>query len=225
MDKMVLAFEGVDGTGKTTLIRLLSKWLKKYAGIRTKPRFKLKIFNSVNTASIRVGNKLIDVRKSERDVVSQTLLFLSALRRVSWDCLRLSNDYHVIMLDRFVATHYAYSELIPPHRRAFCDSFTSLFYPHLCTPDVVILLTVNPNALSPQRKTEVLEDVKSIPIFKKVQRRYVRFVIKHYPRRNRLILDTTSDSPKRTVYLVAKFLNRCFNLDIPKVYWKGRTTI
>lgn len=94
----LIVFEGLDGCGKTTQIKLLYKFLKK--------RSKVKLLRE--PGSTKIGEKIRALLKNQEHVspLTQLLLFTAArnallekLKHQSWD---------IILLDRYIYSTYAY---------------------------------------------------------------------------------------------------------------------
>ncbi len=131
-----IVFEGIDGTGKTTIVKILSKELKRM-GYRT--------FVTEEPTKTWIGEDVRRAIEEEKNGFTQALLFF-ADRAEHVEELKRNSD-KIILCDRYVYSTYAYQGA-QLERSMGVDKaiewFERVYEPFRYDPDLVILITVDP---------------------------------------------------------------------------------
>jgi dTMP kinase len=132
-----IAFEGVEGSGKTTQAKNLGKFLKKIG---------YKVFVAKDPGTTKLGEKIRKILKSEAniDAISELFLFLAARRQLVEEIIKPEiRKGKIIISDRFTHSTLAYQGrgrlTIPETLPMLCFIATGGV-----EPELTIVLDINP---------------------------------------------------------------------------------
>ena len=169
---MFIVLEGIDGTGKTTIIKKLAEELKSQG---------YEIFTTQEPTRTWVGNDVRRAIEEEKNGFTQALLFF-ADRAEHVEKLK-TNSNKIILCDRFVYSTYAYQgaqlESIMGLENALLW-LESVYEPMRFDPDAVFLITVDPNeGLRRIYGREKKEKFEKVEFLRRVQEIYMSIAKKH----------------------------------------------
>lgn len=162
MNGIIIAFEGVDGAGKTSQIRLLNEYFDsknyKHTLIKGHPAFD------------GVKEKILDIDKMV-DPFSLFLLSMVKFKSIATKLSDMRKEYDYIILDRYIDTAISYSLAnISSLEFSTLYSVISLLKNVFVTPDITIFINT-PVEVALQRKNNnfdrielgnhILSDIKS----------------------------------------------------------------
>lgn len=149
---MVIAFEGYDGTGKTTLIEQLTK---KYPG-----NFESYHFPSPESLDkIHKAYQVFAKKKTLDNLLKYHVLFLEDFANHQQTLLEYNNRDKILLLDRYIYSHAAYANAdlvtffihnprLEKNYYGYCKKIMKIFYSFYSelkvTPDLVIFLERSP---------------------------------------------------------------------------------
>ena len=135
---LVIVFEGSEGTGKSTITKEITRWLKEDMNYDT--------VSFREPGSTELGEKLrnIILYDDNIDPLTETLLFYAARNvNIHNNILPALADNKIVILDRFSATTFVYQGLIKEVDTDFIsalDNFTGAD----TLPDIEFILTCSP---------------------------------------------------------------------------------
>jgi dTMP kinase len=180
---MIISFEGIDGTGKTTFAKYTQKYLENSG---KKVYFTYEPTNSPINVKNLIEEKL--------DPLSQALLFMAdRVEHIKKIREHLKNK-EIVVIDRYVDSTFAYqgSLLVPlfKSKKKAYDYLDHLYAPFRLDPDFTFLFLVDPqlgsNRVENRTVKEYFENIKTL---KKVQEFYI-YLSKF---RNFMIIDSNRD--------------------------------
>ena len=147
---MIISVEGIDGAGKTTLVKALEKALKE-KGIE------VEVFREPGTTA--VGEKIREILKNtELDPLTELLLFEASRRELFVKVLRHVPKEKVILIDRFYDSSTAYQGYGKGIEISLIEFLNERTTEGL-KPDLTILIDIDPEtALSRIGKKDRFED-------------------------------------------------------------------
>ena len=154
--KLFISFEGIDGCGKSTQIKLLSDRLKS---------------NNINNIIIRepgdtlisdeIRNILLD-EKNKIGNISETMLFLSARSQlVDEKIIPFYKNSNVILCDRFIDSTTAYQGYGRNLDVKMIDSLNA-FVTKSIVPDITFILDINCNVAYNRLESKNLDRMESV---------------------------------------------------------------
>ncbi len=136
---MFITFEGPEGSGKTTQIRLLAEWLKGqgYPVLTTREPGGTRIGNGIRSL-------LLDVDHTEMTARTETLLFNAARAQIIHEVIRPALESgQIVLCDRFADSTLAYQGYGYGQDRAELGRLIRYATGGL-TPDITLYLDVKP---------------------------------------------------------------------------------
>ncbi|MDT7876114.1 MAG: dTMP kinase [Sulfolobaceae archaeon] len=126
---LIISFEGIDGSGKTTIAKLVFERIVKIIGNRKKVLLTQEPFTKEITSLIE--------KLGWKDPIALTLLF-SADRafHINWI---LKEGYDIILMDRYIHSTIAYQSVL-----GVDEEWIRLINSNFPKPDIVILLDIKP---------------------------------------------------------------------------------
>lgn len=136
---MFITFEGPEGSGKTTQIRLLAEWLQSQGRA---------VVTTREPGGTRIGNGvrglLLDISHTEMTPRTETLLFNAARAQIVHEVIRPALQAgQVVLCDRFFDSTLAYQGYGYGQDRAELERIIRYATGGLC-PDLTIYLDVQP---------------------------------------------------------------------------------
>ncbi len=147
---MLLSFEGIDGCGKSTQIKLLQNYLKNTG-------YKSYLFREPGGTEVSEKIRSLLLHESdELDPVSEMLLFSAARSQlIAEKVIPLIKKGEIVILDRFYDSTTAYQgygrKSVPLDKIQLLNSIAS----HGIQPDITFYLKIDP--LIAQKRTESVE--------------------------------------------------------------------
>jgi dTMP kinase len=131
--KTLIVFEGLDGNGKSTQVKLLHKLLKKVV-----PNILISRWNS----SQRISD-IIKELKSKRDLKPQTWALLEAAdlyKRLRNEIIPTLNNNGIVICDR-----YYFTPLVRGYIRGLNPKWLLNLYKYVPKPDIIFYFKIDPN--------------------------------------------------------------------------------
>ncbi len=164
---MFIVFEGIDGTGKTTIVKRLAKDLTNSG---------YDVFITQEPTKTWIGRDVRRAIEEEKNGFTQALLFF-ADRADHLEELRRNMD-KVILCDRYVYSTFAYQGAQLEKIMGFENAlkwFQSVYEPMRLDPDMVFLIKVNPEeGIRRIYGREKKEKFERVEFLKRVQEIYER---------------------------------------------------
>lgn len=168
---MFITFEGIDGSGKTTLIKKLSKWLRSYG---------YKVKTTKEPGGTIFGKKIRKILLNPKiEILSPltSLLLYSAdrLEHVYSTILDSLDEGMVVLCDRYYDSTYAYQHHACGIPLVIVDSLTNITG---VDPDITILLDISPEKvlerLDGKCKNESRYEIKDLEFKNKIRYGYLK---------------------------------------------------
>ena len=163
--KPLIVFEGIEGSGKTTLINHVSKYLKK-----KKIRF-IKIREPGGDKNSEIIRKLILNKKNKFNSFTDLMLYFAARSENVENIIKKNYKKKIILLDRFTDSTMAYQHYGMRLNKSLINTINRLLLKKI-QPNIVFLNVVNMKNLSSRlklRKNKNRYDYFNIKFYKKVQ--------------------------------------------------------
>lgn len=164
---MLISFEGIDGTGKTTFANYTKKYLENSGK---------KVYFTYEPTDSLINVKNLVERKL--DPLTQALLFMAdRVEHIKEIRKHLIND-EIVVIDRYVDSTFAYQGSLLEHlfksKKKAYEYLDSIYDPFRLDPDITFLFLVDPK-LGTNRvgKRPVKEYFEKIEILNKVQEFYI----------------------------------------------------
>lgn len=176
MEGFFITFEGPDGSGKSTQIKLIEKYLKQcgYDIVITREPGGTKI-------SEKIRDIILDKAHVEMDYVTEALLYAaSRAQHVSQVILPALKDGKVVICDRYVDSSYVYQGI--GRGLGECVRDINRIATQDCMPDITFLFKISPEKSKRRiRKVDRLE-MEKMDYHRKVYQAYLDLE-KQYPTR------------------------------------------
>ncbi|QNM93628.1 dTMP kinase [Mycoplasma sp. Pen4] len=154
---MFISFEGLDGSGKTTLAqKLFAKLQELY------PHIQIVLTREPGGKNIKEAEKIREIildKSSELSPVAEALLYTTSrrihLEKVVWPALR---GHKVVICDRYVDSFYAYQGFARNLGYEYTKLITNIVIDKTM-PDITIFLNLTPEEAKERREsTRLVED-------------------------------------------------------------------
>ena len=168
--KPLIIFEGIEGTGKTTLINYVSKHLKKKNISFVKLR---EPGGNINSEKIR---KLILNKNNKFNSFTDLMLYLAARNENIENVIKKNYKKKVILLDRFVDSTIAYQHYGMGINKTIIDKINSFLLRNI-KPNITFLNIIDMKVLKQRlslRKNKNRYDKFKINFYKKVQNGFLK---------------------------------------------------
>ncbi|MFP7699436.1 dTMP kinase [Candidatus Phytoplasma pyri] len=163
----LIVFEGIDGTGKTTLIKNISLILKK-----NNPNSKIIPITGLGSSTI--GKSIRKIFLFNPKIISKTRYFLSFA-----NLIQIQNELiqpnlktnNIILMDRYLGSNFAYQAF--PYQIDLYYQLFQLIQKQFLKPDLTILIDLNPK-IALKRKGNLTDLIENKPLsyFEKVVKGY-----------------------------------------------------
>ena len=166
----IIVFEGIEGSGKTTHINLVTKYLKKHKHNFLKIR---EPGGSLNSEKIR---KVILNNKSNFNKKTDLLLYMAARSENIEKILKKNYKKKIILIDRFIDSTVAYQHFGMGINKNLIDQLNK-FLLNGIRPNLTILNLVSKNNLKKRlrsRKNKNRYDKFSFNFYEKVQKGFLK---------------------------------------------------
>ena len=166
----IIVFEGIEGSGKTTHINLVTKYLKKHKHNFLKIR---EPGGSLNSEKIR---KVILNNKSNFNKKTDLLLYMAARSENIEKILKKNYKKKIILIDRFIDSTVAYQHFGMGINKNLIDKLNK-FLLNGIRPNLTILNLVSKNNLKKRlrsRKNKNRYDKFSFNFYEKVQKGFLK---------------------------------------------------
>lgn len=204
---MFITFEGLDGSGKTTLINMLVEYIKEnYSNIH------YILTREPGGKDIKMAEKirqLILSKESELSPKSEALLYSASrrihLEKVIWPALKKNN---LVLCDRYIDSFYAYQGFGRDLGIQYVEEITELII-EKTYPDITVFFDINPEESKKRRLTNRLFDDRmedeSDEFHKKIYLGY-QFLIEREPKRF-IVVDATKSIEDVFNQMIEKILS------------------
>lgn len=189
MKGKLITFEGIDGSGKTTIAKILHSKIEK------------SIFTTEPTDSW-LGKSVKKALEEKRDAITIAFLFLADRNEHIKEIKKWLNEGKIVICDRFIDSTFAYQK-----EHIKMDSVEEwldwLHKPFFIKPDITFLLVIEPRKAIERikdRKLIVYEDEKFL---EKVQENYLEIAKKE---KDRIVIIDAEKSKEEVVEECYKIL-------------------
>mgnify|MGYP001467503851 CR=1 FL=1 len=199
----IIVFEGIEGSGKTTHINLVTKYLKKHKHNFLKIR---EPGGSLNSEKIR---KVILNNKSNFNKKTDLLLYMAARSENIEKILKKNYKKKIILIDRFIDSTVAYQHFGMGISKNLIDQLNK-FLLNGIRPNLTILNLVSKNNLKKRlrsRKNKNRYDKFSFNFYEKVQKGFLK-IAKN--KNNYFIIDSNKDiktNNQQIISIIKKKIN------------------
>ena len=181
--KPLIVFEGIEGSGKTTLINFISKYLK-----RKKIKF-IKLREPGGSKNSELIRKLILNKKNKFNPLTDLLLYLAARNENIENTIKNNYKKKIILLDRFVDSTIAYQHYGMGLSISLIKTINKVLIGKI-VPDFVFINIVNKKNLKNRlklRKNKNRYDNFNFSFYKKVQSGFLKL---SKNKKNYIIIDS-----------------------------------
>ena len=201
--KPLIVFEGIEGSGKTTLINHVSKYLKKKKISFIKIR---EPGGNKNSEKIR---KLILNKKNKFNPLTDLLLYLASRSENIENVIKKNYKKKIILLDRFIDSTIAYQHYGMGINKSVIVNINKILLKKI-RPNITFLNIVNMQNLKKRlylRKNKNRYDNFKIEFYKKVQAGFVKL---SKNKNNYVVIDSNNnlvENKKKVLNMIIKFIN------------------
>ena len=201
--KPLIVFEGIEGSGKTTLINHVSKYLKKKKISFIKIR---EPGGNKNSEKIR---KLILNKKNKFNPLTDLMLYLASRSENIENVIKKNYKKKIILLDRFIDSTIAYQHYGMGIDKSVIVNINKILLKKI-RPNITFLNIVNMQNLKKRlylRKNKNRYDNFKIEFYKKVQAGFVKL---SKNKNNYVVIDSNNnlvENKKKVLNMIIKFIN------------------
>ena len=201
--KPLIVFEGIEGSGKTTLINHVSKYLKKKKISFIKIR---EPGGNKNSEKIR---KLILNKKNKFNPLTDLMLYLASRSENIENVIKKNYKKKIILLDRFIDSTIAYQHYGMGINKSVIVNINKILLKKI-RPNITFLNIVNMRNLKKRlylRKNKNRYDNFKIEFYKKVQAGFVKL---SKNKKNYVVIDSNNnlvENKKKVLNKIIKFIN------------------
>jgi len=201
--KPLIVFEGIEGSGKTTLINHVSKYLKKKKISFIKIR---EPGGNKNSEKIR---KLILNKKNKFNPLTDLMLYLASRSENIENVIKKNYKKKIILLDRFIDSTIAYQHYGMGINKSVIVNINKILLKKI-RPNITFLNIVNMRNLKKRlylRKNKNRYDNFKIEFYKKVQAGFVKL---SKNKNNYVVIDSNNnlvENKKKVLNMIIKFIN------------------
>ena len=201
--KPLIVFEGIEGSGKTTLINHVSKYLKKKKISFIKIR---EPGGNKNSEKIR---KLILNKKNKFNPLTDLMLYLASRSENIENVIKKNYKKKIILLDRFIDSTIAYQHYGMGINKSVIVNINKILLKKI-RPNITFLNIVNMQNLKKRlylRKNKNRYDNFKIKFYKKVQAGFVKL---SKNKNNYVVIDSNNnlvENKKKVLNMIIKFIN------------------
>lgn len=182
MKGKLITFEGIDGSGKTTIANLLHK----------------KIKNSVLTAEPTkswLGKCIKKALEEKRDAITIALLFMADRNEHLKEIKKWLEKGKIVICDRFIDSTFAYQKEHLKIENAE-KWLKKIHEPFFIKPDITFLLIIKPEKAIERINNRKLIPYENVDFLKKVQKNYLEMAEKE---KNRFFVINAEKSKEEIV--------------------------
>ncbi len=200
--KPLIVFEGIEGSGKTTLVNHVSKFLKK-----KNIKF-IKIREPGGNKNSEVIRKLILNKKNKFNPFTDLLLYLAARSENIELVIKKNYNKKIILLDRFIDSTIAYQHYGMGLNRSIIDKINLTLLKKI-KPHIVFLNIIKMKTMKKRinlRKNKNRYDIFETKFYQKVQNGFLKISKK---KSNYVIIDSNSnlaENKKKVINNIIKFI-------------------
>ena len=200
--KPLIVFEGIEGSGKTTLINHVSKYLKKKKISFIKIR---EPGGNKNSEKIR---KLILNKKNKFNPLTDLMLYLASRSENIENVIKKNYKKKIILLDRFIDSTIAYQHYGMGIDKSVIVNINKILLKKI-RPNITFLNIVNMQNLKKRlylRKNKNRYDNFKIEFYKKVQAGFVKL---SKNKNNYVVIDSNNnlvENKKKVLNMIIKFI-------------------
>tara|TARA_Y100000591_G_scaffold315761_1_gene323717 strand:- start:6316 stop:6930 length:615 start_codon:yes stop_codon:yes gene_type:complete len=168
--KPLIVFEGIEGSGKTTLINYISRYLK------TKNIKFIRIREPGGNKNSEIIRKLILNKKNNFNKLTDLMLYCAARNENIENVLKQNYKRRIILLDRFTDSTLAYQHYGMGINKSFINKLNKLLLKNI-KPTITFLNIVNMKNLTlrlKNRKNKNRYDFFKLKFYRKVQNGYLK---------------------------------------------------
>jgi len=201
--KPLIVFEGIEGSGKTTLINHVSKYLKKKKISFIKIR---EPGGNKNSEKIR---KLILNKKNKFNPLTDLMLYLASRSENIENVIKKNYKKKIILLDRFIDSTIAYQHYGMGINKSVIVNINKILLKKI-RPNITFLNIVNMQNLEKRlylRKNKNRYDNFKIEFYKKVQAGFLKL---SKNKNNYVVIDSNNnlvENKKKVLNMIIKFIN------------------
>ena len=201
--KPLIVFEGIEGSGKTTLINHVSKYLKKKKISFIKIR---EPGGNKNSEKIR---KLILNKKNKFNPLTDLMLYLASRSENIENVIKKNYKKKIILLDRFIDSTIAYQHYGMGINKSVIVNINKILLKKI-RPNITFLNIVNMQNLKKRlylRNNKNRYDNFKIEFYKKVQAGFVKL---SKNKNNYVVIDSNNnlvENKKKVLNMIIKFIN------------------
>ena len=201
--KPLIVFEGIEGSGKTTLINYVTKYLKKNNISFEKIR---EPGGNKNSEKIR---KLILNKKNNFNSFTDLMLYLASRSENIEKVVRKNFKKKIILLDRFTDSTVAYQHYGMGLNKSIINQINKILLKDI-KPDITFLNIINMNNLRKRlkiRKNKNRYDNFKIKFYNRVQKGFLKL---SKNKSNYIIINSNkllNENKKQVLKQVIKFIN------------------
>ena len=170
--KPLIVFEGIEGSGKTTLIDFISRYFK-----RKKIKF-IKLREPGGSKNSELIRKLILNKKNKFNPLTDLLLYLAARNENIENIIKNNYKKKIILLDRFIDSTIAYQHYGMGLSNSLIKTINKVLLGKI-VPDFVFINIVNKKNLKNRlklRKNKNRYDNFKLGFYRKVQKGYLNLI-------------------------------------------------
>lgn len=189
MSGLFITMEGIDGSGKSTQIQMLEKYLLN-------KNFEVTLLREPGGTKIgeQIRNIILDNKNQEMNYITEALLYASSRAQlVNEIILPQINDGNIVLCDRFVDSSIVYQGIARGIGEDIIININNIATSFL-TPDITFFLKISPEkALKRKKQQKILDRLENekINFYNKVYDGYLNLA-KKYPDRIKVI-DASKD--------------------------------
>jgi len=202
--KPLIVFEGIEGSGKTTLINHVSNYLKK-----KRINF-IKIREPGGNKNSELIRNLILKKKNNFNSFTDLMLYFAARSENIEKVIYKNYKKKIILLDRFTDSTIAYQHYGMGLNKLLIENINRILLKNI-KPTLVFINIINMKNLATRlslRKNKNRYDNFKINFYKKVQKGFLKLSKNN---RNYIIVDSNknlADNKKKVLYKILKLINK-----------------
>ena len=202
--KPLIVFEGIEGSGKTTLINHISKYLKK-----KKINF-IKIREPGGNKNSELIRQVILNKKNKFNSFTDLMLYMAARSENIEKVIKINYQKKIILLDRFTDSTVAYQHYGMGLNKTLINKINKILLKNI-KPNKVFLNIVNEKNLKKRlnlRKNKNRYDNFKLNFYRTVQKGFLKLAKNKH---NYIIIDSNKkliDNKKNVLHHVVQLLNK-----------------
>ncbi len=202
--KPLIVFEGIEGSGKTTLINYISKYLKK-----KKINF-IKIREPGGNKNSELIRQVILNKKNKFNSFTDLMLYMAARSENIEKVIKINYQKKIILLDRFTDSTVAYQHYGMGLNKTLINKINKILLKNI-KPNKVFLNIVNEKNLKKRlnlRKNKNRYDNFKLNFYRTVQKGFLKLAKNKH---NYIIIDSNKkliDNKKNVLHHVVQLLNK-----------------